>query len=72
MKRKKIIHLTLAMLILHILISILYIPFSSVTGLNNEMTSFKIFLKGFNSFYLALLFPYGYSLYWIIKKGNVV
>jgi hypothetical protein len=71
MKTKKIIILSILFLLVHIIISFLYIPFSSVFNFNEGLENKEIFFKGFRTFYLALLFPYIFSLVRLIKRNNV-
>lgn len=70
MNLKKIVILTASFVLLHLVFSLLFVPFSIIMNFNEELNGAEIFFIGFKTFYLALLFPYFYSVYRMLRSDK--
>lgn len=68
MKIKKLLTLLLALFLIHLALSLLYIPIADELKLNETLNSKEKFHFAFSTFYLALLFPFILGFHIIIKK----
>lgn len=70
MKIQKLLILTSALVIIHVLFSFLYIPISGVLEMNEKMDFYEKFNYAFYTFYFTLLIPYLIGCYIIMRKNN--
>ena len=67
-KTKKIIIFSVSLIILHILISLIYIPIAKEFSFHPNLSNMEIFMKWFKTSSIILLFPFLYFIVREIKK----
>ena len=68
--KKKIVKLTLIVILIHLFGSLCYILISKKFHLYDELNNYELFMYAFKTYYVSVLIPYIFGVYHIIKKDK--